>query len=128
MHKHVTILAALYIGFGIVLATVGLLLAVALPAIGLAIDDPEALPVLSTVGLLMGILFLLFSVPGIVGGIGLLKRRGWARILVLVLGAMHVFNIPMGTMLGIYTFWVLVQDETERMFERSAPAGAPAPA
>ena len=120
MHKHVTILAALYIGFSIALGAAGAFLVVALPAIGMAVHDPEALAVLSTVGVLVGSFLVLLAIPGIVGGIGLLKRWSWARIFVLILGAIHILNVPLGTLLGGYTIWVLVQDETERLFERPA--------
>lgn len=122
MHKHVQILAALTIGFSIVLAMVGLFLLVLLPTIGVAVNDPQALPLLSSIGAILGLFFFLLAVPGIVGGIGLLKRRSWARILVMILGAMHIFNIPLGTLLGGYTFWVLVQDDTERLFQRPPAA------
>ena len=62
-----------------------------------------------------GILVLL-SAPGIIGGMGLLKRQSWARILVLVLGVINLINIPFGTALGIYTIWALTHRETEELF------------
>jgi len=46
----------------------------------------------------------------------LLKRFSWARILVLVLGALNLLNVPFGTALGIYTFWVLLDDQSVKMF------------
>ena len=118
MSKHVLILAALYIGFSVVLALVGILIGLVLPTVGVFSEDPEALPVLTTIGVAMGAFFVLLAVPGIVGGVGLLKRRPWARFLVLILGAIHLLNLPIGTALGAYTIWVLIQDETERLFER----------
>ena len=118
MSKHVLVLAALYIGFSVVLALVGILVGIVLPAVGVFADDPEALPVLTTVGVAVGAFFLVMAVPGVIGGVGLLRHRSWARFLVLILGAVHLLNVPIGTALGAYTIWVLIQDETERLFER----------
>jgi hypothetical protein len=119
MRKHLTALAALHIGFSLVLVLVGLLVLIILPTAGVFADEPDALPLFSTIGVAVGTFFLVLAVPGIVGGIGLFKRWPWARILVLVLAAVHILNIPIGTALGIYTIWVLVQDETEALFETS---------
>lgn len=120
MRKHLTVLAALYIGFSLFLAMIGLIVLIVLPTVGVFSDDPDALPILSTVGVAVVAFFIALAVPGIVGGIGLLKRWPWARILVLILGAVHILNLPFGTALGIYTIWVLVQDETELLFQRRA--------
>jgi hypothetical protein len=54
-------------------------------------------------------LFLsLVSLPGIVGGIALYKRRRWARMLLLVLGFLNLISFPpIGTALGGYTIWFM---------------------
>ena len=59
---------------------------------------------------------VLISAPGIIGGLGLMKKQSWARILVLVLGVINLINIPFGTALGIYTIWTLTNKETEKLF------------
>jgi uncharacterized membrane protein len=51
------------------------------------------------------------SVPAI-GGIGLLRGQEWARILVLILSVLNLFNIPIGTAISMYSIWVLMQPET----------------
>jgi hypothetical protein len=33
------------------------------------------------------------------------------------LGFLNLIHIPLGTILGVYTFWVLMQDETIEFFE-----------
>lgn len=49
-------------------------------------------------------------------------RRGESRgrIAVLGLAVPNLFFLPFGTALGIYAFWVLLHNETRRMFVRSA--------
>ncbi len=47
------------------------------------------------------------TLPGLIGGIGLLNRQPWARILLLVLSVFELISFPIGTAIGIYTLWVL---------------------
>ena len=57
---------------------------------------------------------LVLSAPGILGGYGLLKKYSWARVLVLILGALNLLNVPFGTILGVYTFWVLLNEDAAK--------------
>ena len=41
----------------------------------------------------------------------------WARILTIVLSALNLINIPFGTALGVYGLWVLLNKDTERLFD-----------
>ena len=52
--------------------------------------------------------------------------KPWARTLMLVISALHLFHIPLGTALGIYGFFVLLNDETRRLFQTGGQAFAPA--
>jgi hypothetical protein len=51
-----------------------------------------------------------------VAGYGLLRRRAWGRILALVVGFLGLVDFPLGTAIGIYTFWVLLQDSAADYF------------
>ena len=53
---------------------------------------------------------------------GLLARKPWARILALVVGILGLVNFPIGTAIGLYTFWVLTQPAAMDAFV--APASA----
>jgi glucose uptake protein GlcU len=48
--------------------------------------------------------------------IGLLERREWARILTIILGVLHLLGFPIGTALGVYTLYVLLNDQTKPLF------------
>ena len=63
------------------------------------------------------------GIPGILAGWGLLNFKPWARILAIVLSAIRLINIPIGTVLGIYGLWVLFSKETETLFARNGPMG-----
>jgi hypothetical protein len=116
MRKHVTAVAALQIGFGIFGVLIGLVIFFVLGTVAAFADDPDAMVILPTVGTLVGGFFVLLSLPTIIGGIGLLKYKNWARILILIVSVFDIFNFPLGTALAIYTFWALLQDETSRLF------------
>jgi len=119
MEKHVPLVAALNIGFGILGILIALFVLIGMILGSLYIDDYDARRILPIVGTAV-IAFLLFtSIPEIVGGIGLLKRRPWARILILIVACMDLLWIPLGTILGIYELWVLLQNETIQIFNPS---------
>ena len=118
MEKHLTAVAALQVGLSILGVLLGIFVFVLLTGIGVIAQEKEALFILSTIGTGVGVFFLVISVPGIIGGIGLFKRKEWARILVVILSAINLLNIPFGTALGVYSIWVLVQKETVQLFRQ----------
>lgn len=118
MEKHITAVAAIQIGFGVLGLIFGIFIFVLLAGIGVITHDREALYILWLVGTAIGSFFMVTSVPSIIGGIGLFKRKNWARILILILSAMDLLNIPIGTAIGIYSIWVLAQSETAELFKK----------
>jgi len=121
MEGHITAVGALCIGLSIFAILVGVFIFVLLAGIGFAAQDGEASAILSTIGFVIGAFLTVISIPGIIGGIGLLHRREWARILVLIISALQLLNIPIGTAIGAYSIWVLVQPETIRFFNPILP-------
>jgi len=80
---------------------------------------PEAGVAAGIVGLVGGAIFLVvlvMSLPCLIGGLGLLKYREWARILVIVLSVFNLLNIPIGTVIGVYGLWVLLSRQTQPLF------------
>jgi hypothetical protein len=47
--------------------------------------------------------------------------KSWARIVGIVLSAVSLINIPIGTAVGAYGLWVLLNKETERLFDTAPP-------
>jgi hypothetical protein len=119
MKKHVTVVGAIQIGFG----TLGLIGAVAaFFALSFARtqvgDDEVAGTVLRLLSISVPLLIGFLSTLGLVGGIGLFTYRSWARYLVIVVSALGCLNIPIGTLKGVYALWVLLQDDTIKLFEK----------
>jgi len=116
MDQHVKIVAILSIVFGALLAFLGVALFAIIFGAGAASGEREALFVTGTVGSAVGGFLVLLALPAILGGIGLLKRRPWGRILILIVGALSLLNFPFGTAYGVYAFWVLLNDQTRPLF------------
>jgi hypothetical protein len=70
----------------------------------------------------IGALILVKAAAGFIAGWGLLQREPWARLLTLVMGFIALFNIPFGTALGIYTFWVLLPRDAEEEYRALSQA------
>ena len=128
MVTHVKVLAVLFIALSAigVLGALALMLlfGVAAGSVGVS-GDPDAalaLPIIGAVGTGLVIFILALSLPGLITGWGLLKFKSWARIVGIVLCALNLINIPIGTIFGAYGLWVLLNAETEQMF-KPTPAG-----
>jgi hypothetical protein len=120
MKKHVTVVGAIHIGFGL-LGLIGALavffaLSFAKSAVG---GDEIPTVVLRFLSISIPLLIGSMSTLGLVGGIGLLSFQPWARYLVIVVAALGCLNIPIGTLKGVYSLWVLLQDDTVKLFDKN---------
>jgi hypothetical protein len=68
----------------------------------------------------IGFILMVTGVLGILAGWGLLERQPWARVLAIVLGFLALFHFGIGTVLGIYTLWVLLPRESALEYQRTA--------
>jgi len=122
MKKHVTVVAALHIGFGILGLIAALAVFFALHfARGFVNGDDVGRMVLGFLSISIPLLVGFLSTLGLIGGIGLLSYQAWARYLVIVVAALGCLNIPIGTLKGVYSLWVLLQDETIKLFQPRLP-------
>jgi hypothetical protein len=122
METHVKVVGVLNIVFAALGLCVAALLSVIFAgsaAVVAADADPDAriaIPILGLTGSALVGFLLVWSLPGLIVGIGLLKRRQWARIGGIVVAILALIVIPFGTVFGVYSLWVLFSPETERMF------------
>lgn len=117
MKGHLTIVAALSIGFGALGIFIAIIIFVAVVGGGILSGDPEAMTITAIVGTSIAGFIALISIPDIIAGIGLLKKKNWARILALIIACVDLIMIPIGTLIGAYCIWVLVHDDTVKLFE-----------
>jgi len=116
MKDHITVVGAIRIGVSLLLLVAAAIVFVAVVGGGLLSGDQQAMAVTSVVGTAIAGVLTLFALPGIIGGIGLIRHKSWARYVVLVLAVFDLLVIPVGTLLGGYSIWVLMQDEAVQMF------------
>jgi hypothetical protein len=122
VEKHVDIIAYINIAFG----TLGLLVGIGfcvffivMGGVAKSQGDLEAVRILPIFGGGFLVMFMMMSGPDIIGGIGLLKRKSWARILVIIISILGgVVLIPLGTAIAIYSLWVLMNKETVELFAK----------
>lgn len=129
MHTHVKVVAVLYIVMGALNLLGAMFFAFAFSIAGIAAGmsgDPDAglaMPVIGITGTALVVFLLCLSIPPIIVGVGLMRFREWARIAGIVIAALLIFHFPIGTAVGVYGLWTLLNGETARLMgERSRPA------
>ena len=116
LQMHITIAGWIQIvSSAIFLVTAGFVFLL-LSGIGFASGDPTATAILSVVGTSVAILMMVLALPGLLAGYGLLTGKSWGRILAIVVGILGIFNFPIGTLIGAYTLWVLLQEDATAYF------------
>jgi len=118
MEGQVKTVAVLWIVYGILGLLLGMLLFGLLFGLSFLPDmDIEGPIILRAVGIGVGSLIALLSIPEIIAGFGLLRHREWGRILTIVLAFFALLEFPIGTALGIYSLVVLLKSETAELFK-----------
>jgi len=128
LNTHVKVVAVLHILSGVLgLISVVVIFALFGVAGGIVISqgEPGAATVIGMVALLIGGFLAVLALPEIIGGWGLLAQKEWARVLVIVLGVLHVVNFPFGTALGVYTLWALLSKEQHLLGPAAADSSSP---
>ncbi|TAH51261.1 MAG: hypothetical protein EYC68_11160 [Chloroflexota bacterium] len=125
LELHIPIVGWLFIICSALLLTIGIIGFFFLTSFGVVANDPQAALVLGTIGMWGGIFFFVLALPGFLAGYGLLQHKEWGRILAIVVAFLNLLNFPLGTLLGLYTLWVLLQTSANEYF---APPPLPVPA
>jgi hypothetical protein len=125
MADHVKILGILHVVYGILGTLAGILVMVIFGGlaglVSIAARSGDALiavPILGGIGAFIFVLLLALSLPGIVAGFGLIELRPWARMLTIILSALELMSVPLGTALGVYGLWVLLSPGAEQLFQQ----------
>ena len=121
MQTHVPIIAWLLIATNLIVALVGFLMFALLMGAASLVRDPEAVMILPLVAVAIPTLMITLAIPGLIAGFGLLARKAWARILAIVAAALGLASFPVGTLIGIYAIFVMMQDTATNYFA-SPPA------
>jgi hypothetical protein len=113
---HVPVLGWLLIGSNMIFLLVAALVVALLVGTGAVVNDLMAERIMVITAASVGGFLAILGVPGIVAGAGLLARKGWGRILSIVISALSILCFPVGTILGVYGLVVLLQDSATEYF------------
>ena len=113
MDKHVTLAGAFNLALGI-MGILGVIIGSTMMATLVNyIEEPQAGAIVM-LAVTLGFFYLaISSAAQIICAIGLLKKRSWSRVPMIIVSAVKLLDIPLGTALGIYTIWAMIQDETK---------------
>ena len=120
MRPHLSLLGILQLvwgGLGLLLGVSTLLLAAGAVAIGVtSAADRFSAVATATVFALFAVALLGVGLANAWAGAALQRRQSSGRLATLGLAVPNLFVLPFGTALGIYAFWVLLHEDTRRMF------------
>ena len=134
MTRHVDLLAVLYQVWGALALVTGLaILVLGLGALAVVTSAQHAAYEGGLLAGLTAVTFFVFGIGAMLwGGAHLVtakaarRRRPWARLGGLSLAVLNLFFPPFGTALAIYAFWVLLNNESRRLFDAtSGPVSTP---
>ncbi|MEZ4769835.1 MAG: hypothetical protein R2844_15560 [Caldilineales bacterium] len=132
LDAHVKIVGWLRILSAVLVAVIGGGLLALLAGLGVfagaASEEAIAFWVLSLTGVFVAGLMVVLAIPGFIAGIGLLKRKNWGRILAIIVAAFDLINFPIGTVIALYSFYVLFQHSADAYFRGSSSGTAVEPA
>ncbi len=113
LNKHKRILGILFICFA-ALKLLLFIVGIQLVEIGLQFlqDEAEIQLAAHLLKYVVGTIILLYSIPTLLAGIGLLNGKKWALILALILGIISLPFFPIGTGLGVYAIIVFLMDQS----------------
>jgi len=77
------------------------------------------------VALMMGIMsvfFALFTLPAVIAGWAMLKRKPWARVAGIVGAVFCAMSAPIGTAACVYSLWFWTSDRWKEVYEGDSSA------
>lgn len=123
METHIKVVGLINIVFGVFGLLAAGIVFIAVAGGGLLSGDSEAIMITSIVATAVSSVIAIFSIPEIIVGWGILKMKSWGRVLGIVVAILDLLGFPFGTAFGIYALWVLMNEETDKIFKEHQPGG-----
>lgn len=108
MKKHIQIIGVLHLILG-VLQLISTFLV-------MTIDISSLIKVAESNAKLLTVALIFLSILSFLGGIGLLMYKSWARYLIIILSFISLLFFPIGTIIGVYSIWILFKKEVIAQF------------
>ena len=125
MTRHIDLLAVFYLFWGALALVAGTgILVLAMGALAIitsaeraALGPDLAASVTVSIFFLFAAGALLWGGIHLLTGLALRRHRTWGRLVGMGLAVLNLFVLPLGTALAVYAFWVLLSEQTRRLFE-----------
>ena len=119
MDRHVRLLGILNMVYGIAGALAAILILIqfgGLSGVYAAFNED----IIGLVAVILVVFQLLIAAPCVLAGYYVRKLQDWARVMLIMVSAINVLNVPFGTLIGAYGLWVLMTPETDPLFQNAA--------
>jgi hypothetical protein len=84
-------------------------------------------PFIAAMFVFIGVFSVIMTIPSLVAGYALLRRRSWAKVAGIVGGVVAATNFPFGTAVAVYTFWFLFGDVGKQIYPAKTKLLPPPP-
>ena len=98
----------------VVIVIVFVVLGIAMPSA--STDDMPPAALFAIIGIITAVFTLFLTIPPLIAGYGFLKRKRWSKVAGAISAALALLSIPIGTALGIYTFWFLFGEKGRQLY------------
>lgn len=119
LENHLTIIGWAHLGYGMFLMAVAGLVFFAVFVGGQFAGEADTVIITSVVAITILIGLTIVGFPNIIAGYGILDRKPWGRVLALIISVFNLINMPLGTLLALYTFVILFRRESAHYFRSS---------
>lgn len=121
MRDHLKILGWLYAASGGVVLLLAAVLGTVFGLAGVFAGGEGGGALIGGIGFVVAIFIAALAVPSLVCGWALLNYKPWARTFGIVLSILQLGSFPLGTLLGAYGLWVLLNDQSRLLLEAGDP-------
>jgi hypothetical protein len=125
-NKAIGIMHLIYGGFFTLMTLLMLVMFGFIAAMLSSIPEEPGAPPMAFISAFMGIfvvIYALLSIPSLVAGYALLKKKSWARVAAIVASVLAGLSFPFGTALCVYSLWFFFGEQGRDYEARPAGAG-----
>ncbi len=83
-------------------------------------DDGVPVALMGMFFVFMFIYALVFTVPSLIAGYAVLKRKSWARVASIIAAVFETMSFPFGTAVAVYSFWFMFSEAGRAMYDRNS--------
>ncbi|MCA1555093.1 MAG: hypothetical protein LC747_00195 [Acidobacteria bacterium] len=62
----------------------------------------------------------IFTLPSFIAGYAMLKLKPWARTASIVAAVLETMSVPIGTAVGVYSFWFMFSEEGKAFYNKNS--------